>query len=207
MWGFSFSFCFSVFSKLSTMSMDCFCLPTFVICISWAHKDFACGHFISQGQMIIYLLFLGIPELSLVFAMFYGNISVRAFLSRQEVQVQTPNHCEDKAIIWRDFLFQPRAQAKRDTLLCTFPVLGADSSSINFLLRESPSRGSRCPVWIRGFISHATWASNPKPYNYRDGITWSILESLHLVSTLLLIPNKFLMNPIMHVKRYKLYFG
>lgn len=63
----SFSFCFLVFSKLSTMSMDCFCLPTFVICISWAHKDFACGYFISQGQMIIYLLFSGIPELSLVF--------------------------------------------------------------------------------------------------------------------------------------------
>ena len=65
--------------------------------------------------------------------MFYGNFSVRAFLSRQEVQVQTPNHCEGKAIIWRDFLFPPRAQVKRDTLLCTFPVLGAESSSINFL--------------------------------------------------------------------------
>lgn len=69
-WGWGnvrFSFSFLVFSKLSTMSMDCFCLPTFVICISWAHKDFVCGYSVGQGQMIIYLLFLGIPELLLVF--------------------------------------------------------------------------------------------------------------------------------------------
>lgn len=112
-----------------------------------------------------------------------------------EVQVQIPNQYEGKAIeVSGETSFPTRAQAKTDMLHCTFPLLVAGLPYINFLLRDSPLRGSLCHLSLTPIR-----APYPKPLYHEDSMNQSTFKSVGLVSSLLLILNNFLVNSIMHI--------